>query len=211
MEGDNKAMKELLTNQFVEKAHTQLKAQVHEAMVKHPLAGTKDGEIREQVWKKLSEVDEKSGRARHTPEEAVKMVHKEYEADFQAHAKTQNWENVDDTKREEIAVKWWADKEDGEKAPVKAPGAGKIVSPTKGEKKEYKQLIDMYIKEQGVNSKGIVIEDDVWIGASATILDGVTISKGAVVAAGSVVNKKVDKYAIVAGVPAKVVGSRLRK
>ncbi len=71
--------------------------------------------------------------------------------------------------------------------------------------------IDMYIKEQGVNSKGIVIEDDVWIGASATILDGVTISKGAVVAAGAVVNKDVDKYAIVAGVPAKLIGSRLRK
>ena len=69
----------------------------------------------------------------------------------------------------------------------------------------------MYIKEQGVNSKGIVIEDNVWIGASATILDGVTISKGAVIAAGSVVNKNVDKYAIVAGVPAKVIGSRFRK
>ena len=73
------------------------------------------------------------------------------------------------------------------------------------------ERIDRYIKEQGVNSKGIVIEDDVWTGANVTILDGVNIRVGAIIAAGAVVNKDVDKYAIVGGVPAKVIGSRLRK
>lgn len=54
----------------------------------------------------------------------------------------------------------------------------------------------------------IIIEDYVWIGANATILNGVRIGEGAVVAAGSVVTKDVDPYAIVAGIPAKVVGKR---
>ena len=70
--------------------------------------------------------------------------------------------------------------------------------------------IGRYIKEQGVSAKGIVIEDDVWIGANAVILDGVKIGKGAIIAAGAVVNRDVDDYAIVGGVPAKMIGSRLR-
>ena len=57
-------------------------------------------------------------------------------------------------------------------------------------------------------SAGIVIEDDVWIGANAVILDGVTVGKGAVIAAGAVVSKDVPPLAIVAGVPAKVVRRR---
>ncbi|MGC8823989.1 MAG: acyltransferase [Bacteroidales bacterium] len=58
-------------------------------------------------------------------------------------------------------------------------------------------------------SKGpIIIEEDVWIGANTTITDGVTIKKGAVIAANSVVNTNVEEYAIVGGVPAKVIGSR---
>lgn len=52
---------------------------------------------------------------------------------------------------------------------------------------------------------GIVIEDDVWIGARVTILKGVKVGRGAVVAVGSVVTKDVPENAIVAGVPAKVV------
>ena len=56
--------------------------------------------------------------------------------------------------------------------------------------------------------KPIVIEDYVWIGVGATILQGVTIGRGAVVCAGTVVTKDVPAYAIVAGVPAKTVGSR---
>jgi len=54
----------------------------------------------------------------------------------------------------------------------------------------------------------IIIENDVWIGATATIMSGVKISNGAVVGAGSVVTKDVPPYAIVAGNPAKVVKYR---
>lgn len=54
----------------------------------------------------------------------------------------------------------------------------------------------------------IIIKDDVWIGFGATILSGVHIGQGAVVAAGSVVTKDVPPYAIVGGVPAKVIKYR---
>ena len=54
--------------------------------------------------------------------------------------------------------------------------------------------------------KPIVIEDDVFIGARAIILKGITIGRGSVVGAGSVVTKSVSPYSIVAGNPAKVVG-----
>lgn len=64
------------------------------------------------------------------------------------------------------------------------------------------------IKSQGSELKGIVIEDDVWIAANVTVLDGVTIGKGSVVAAGAVVNKSVPPYTIVGGVPAKEIGKR---
>ncbi len=58
-------------------------------------------------------------------------------------------------------------------------------------------------------SKGdIVVEDDVWIGYGATILSGVHIGRGAVIAAGAVVTKDVDAYAIAGGVPAKVIRYR---
>lgn len=58
--------------------------------------------------------------------------------------------------------------------------------------------------------KPVVIEDRVWIGTRATILPGVTLGEGAVVAAGSVVTRDVPAYSIVAGVPAKVIGERNR-
>lgn len=54
----------------------------------------------------------------------------------------------------------------------------------------------------------IVIEDYVWIGVNAVILQGLTIGKGAVVATGSVVTKDVLPFTIVAGIPAKVIGVR---
>jgi maltose O-acetyltransferase len=54
-------------------------------------------------------------------------------------------------------------------------------------------------------SKPVIIEDDVWIATRSTILKGVTIGRGAVVAAGAVVTKDVPPYTIVAGVPAKVI------
>lgn len=53
-----------------------------------------------------------------------------------------------------------------------------------------------------------VIGDDVWIGARVTLLDGVTVGNGAIVAAGAVVNNDIEPYAIYGGVPAKRLGSR---
>lgn len=57
--------------------------------------------------------------------------------------------------------------------------------------------------EQGITAQGIVVEDDVWIGAGAIITDGVCIGKGAVVAAGAVVTKDVAPHTVVGGVPAR--------
>jgi acetyltransferase-like isoleucine patch superfamily enzyme len=54
----------------------------------------------------------------------------------------------------------------------------------------------------------VTIEDQVWIGFRAIILPGVTVGKGAVVAAGAVVTKFVEPYSIVAGVPARKIGDR---
>ncbi len=70
---------------------------------------------------------------------------------------------------------------------------------------------DTPINDQPHEIKGIVIGDDVWIGANAVILDGVTIGNGAVIAAGAVVNKDVPPLAIMAGVPAKLVRRRGEK
>ena len=70
--------------------------------------------------------------------------------------------------------------------------------------------VDIPIREQGMTSKGgIIIEDDVWIGAHAVILDGVTISRGSVIAAGAVVTKNVSPYSVMAGVPAKKIKTRV--
>lgn len=54
-------------------------------------------------------------------------------------------------------------------------------------------------------SKPVIIEDDVWIGAKASVMPGVTIGRGAVVGTGAVVTKDVPPFAVVAGVPAKIV------
>ena len=61
------------------------------------------------------------------------------------------------------------------------------------------------IDEQGVSTNPVKIEDDVWIGANAVILPGVTIGNHCVVAAGAVVTKDVQPHSLVAGVPAKVI------
>lgn len=69
---------------------------------------------------------------------------------------------------------------------------------------------DRRIRDQGFmpSRGGIVIEDDVWIGANCVILDGAVIRKGAVIAAGSVVRGEVEAYAIYAGAPARRAGVR---
>ncbi len=59
--------------------------------------------------------------------------------------------------------------------------------------------------EQGITAQGIVIEDDVWLGASAVITDGVHIGRGAVVAAGAVVTQDVPAHTVVGGVPARIL------
>jgi acetyltransferase-like isoleucine patch superfamily enzyme len=59
--------------------------------------------------------------------------------------------------------------------------------------------------DQGITAQGIVIEDDVWLGAGAVITDGVRVGKGSVVAAGAVVTKDVPPHTVVGGVPAKII------
>ena len=61
------------------------------------------------------------------------------------------------------------------------------------------------IDEQGICTKHVIIEDDVWIGANAVILPGVRIGTHSVVAAGAIVTKDVPSHSLVAGVPAKVI------
>jgi acetyltransferase-like isoleucine patch superfamily enzyme len=65
--------------------------------------------------------------------------------------------------------------------------------------------ISIPISRQKVSTSPIVIEDEVWIGANATITAGVTVGKHSVVAGGSVVVKDVPPYSIVAGNPARIL------
>lgn len=69
--------------------------------------------------------------------------------------------------------------------------------------------IPMNLQKQ--STERIEIKDDVWIGARAIILPGVTIQKGSIIGAGAVVTKSVKPYSIVGGVPAKFIKYRSRK
>ncbi|MBQ6843138.1 MAG: CatB-related O-acetyltransferase [Agathobacter sp.] len=62
--------------------------------------------------------------------------------------------------------------------------------------------------QEAISKGDIVLEDDVWIGQAATILSGVHIGQGAVVAAGAMVTKDVPPYAIVGGNPARIIKYR---
>lgn len=64
------------------------------------------------------------------------------------------------------------------------------------------------IKDQGSEKKPVEISNNVWIGAKATILGGSSIGTGSIVGAGAVVTKDVEEYAIVAGVPARLIKKR---
>jgi acetyltransferase-like isoleucine patch superfamily enzyme len=68
--------------------------------------------------------------------------------------------------------------------------------------------VDEEIRLQGVTRRGIVIGPNCWIGSKVTILDGVTIGEGCVIAAGAVVNKDIPAYSVIGGVPAKIIKSR---
>lgn len=84
-----------------------------------------------------------------------------------------------------------------------APGA-KIF----GENHGFSRL-DVPICTQPNTSEGIVIEDDVWLGANCVVTDGVTIGAHSIIGAGSIVTKNVPPYSIVGGNPARVIKSRL--
>ncbi|HBI63202.1 MAG TPA: acetyltransferase [Lachnospiraceae bacterium] len=64
---------------------------------------------------------------------------------------------------------------------------------------------------EGVSKGNIIVDDDVWIGYGSAVLSGVHIGQGAVVAAGAVVTRDVPPYAVVGGVPARVIKYRFSK
>lgn len=70
-----------------------------------------------------------------------------------------------------------------------------------------KYMFDVKVKKID-DDQPIIVKDDVWIGAGAIILKGVTVGQGSIVAAGSIVKKDVQEYSIVAGIPAKHIKFR---
>lgn len=68
--------------------------------------------------------------------------------------------------------------------------------------------IEIPILQQGETRIGVIIEDNVWIGADVIILDGVTIGRDSIIAAGSLINRSIEPYSIVAGVPGKLIKKR---
>lgn len=68
--------------------------------------------------------------------------------------------------------------------------------------------VSIPIAKQGLIPGEVVIDDDVWIGCNVTILKGVRIGRGAIIAAGAVVTRNVPENAIFGGIPAKQIGAR---
>lgn len=71
-----------------------------------------------------------------------------------------------------------------------------------------KQFLNEYLYADKVNELGIIVENDVWIGTGATIMGGLIIGNGAVILPNATVIKDVPPYAIVGGIPAKVIKMR---
>lgn len=71
------------------------------------------------------------------------------------------------------------------------------------------ERVDIPIREQGTRRKGIVIEDDCWVGSNTTFLDGAHVGRGCVIAAGSLVRGEIPSHSVVVGAPARVLKSRL--
>jgi acetyltransferase-like isoleucine patch superfamily enzyme len=68
--------------------------------------------------------------------------------------------------------------------------------------------IDIPIIDQGREAKGITVKDDVWVGAGVKVLDGITVNESSILGTGAVVTEDVPKYAVVAGIPAKIIKDR---
>lgn len=74
---------------------------------------------------------------------------------------------------------------------------------------QYKSREISIIDQRFMKSKGgIIIEDDVWIGANCVVLDGAILRKGCVIGANSVVNGELDSYGVYCGTPARLTGYR---
>jgi acetyltransferase-like isoleucine patch superfamily enzyme len=69
--------------------------------------------------------------------------------------------------------------------------------------------VDKNINQQGLTSKGVVIESNVWLGTQVTVLDGVTIEENSIIGAGSVVTKNIPKNSIAVGNPCIVIKTRV--
>ena len=70
---------------------------------------------------------------------------------------------------------------------------------------------DIPIINQGRVAKGILLKDNIWLGAGAKILDGVTIGESAIIGTGAVVNENIPEFMIAGGVPARIIGDRRNK
>ncbi len=100
---------------------------------------------------------------------------------------------------------------DGGRAGVRIGAYARIASGVAMYAFDHGMSPDARIVDQPVRSRGIDVGSDVWIGANAGITDGVRIGDHAVVAMGAVVTRDVPAWAIVAGVPANVIGDRRQK
>ena len=71
--------------------------------------------------------------------------------------------------------------------------------------------ISIPIRHQGVNSKGIIIGNDCWIGAGSVFLDGVRVGNGCVIGANTLINKDIPAYSVAVGNPVKIIKNRIKE